>query len=37
MCLPQEVNVVVVELHPVVSESPGAALASDLSRLPHTC
>lgn len=34
--VPEQVDVVVVELHPVVSQPPGAALTSDLTRLPHT-
>lgn len=34
--VPEQVDVVVVELHPVVPQPPGAALTSDLTRLPHT-
>lgn len=33
---PEQVDFIVVELHPVVSEPPGAALTSNLPCLPDT-
>ncbi len=33
---PEQVDFIVVELGPVVSEPPGAALTSDLPRLPYS-